>query len=91
MCTFDSVIWAKSYSFDNNMNEIDEISKEYKEAITIKETFEKNVIEEVNNFNRNYSNNYNLIIYEFVEFVKKINLEVIKFFISFNFFNKFIQ
>lgn len=81
MSTFDSVTWAKSYSLNNNLRETEEISKEFNEAINLKETFEKNIIEEVNYFDKNYSNNYNQIISEFVEFLKNINQEVIlKFF-----------
>lgn len=78
MSTFDSVTWAKSYSFDNNLREIDEISREYNEALSLKETFEKNMIEEVNYFDKHYSNNYNQILSEFVEFIKNINNEVRK-------------
>lgn len=74
--TFESVSWAKSYSFDNNLREIEDISKEYNEALYIKESFEKNIIEEVNFFDKNYSNIYNQIISDFVEFVKKVNYEV---------------
>jgi hypothetical protein len=76
MSTFESVTWAKSYSFDNNLRETDEISREYNEALSLKEAFEKNIVEEVNYFDKHYSNNYNQIISEFVEFIKKINNEV---------------
>lgn len=75
--TFDSVTWAKSYSFDNNLREYEIISEEYNEALSLKETFEKNIIEEVNYFDKHYSNNYNQIISEFVEFIRNINEQVI--------------
>lgn len=76
MCTFESVTWAKSYSFDNNLRETENISREYNEVLSLKETFEKNILEEVNHFDKHYSNNYNQIISEFVEFIKKVNNEV---------------
>jgi len=75
--TFESVTRAKNYSFDNNLRESEEISREYNDASSIKETFEKNIIEEVNYFDKHYSNNYNQIISEFVEFIKNVNQEVI--------------
>lgn len=74
--TYESVRGAHEYSDHNKLEEREEIIQEYNNIEELKEIFEKKIIEEKDLFDKNYSDQYNDIIEEFVDLLKNINKEV---------------
>ena len=73
---FEKVCEGREYCIKNNSKDINQIEKEYIEIGNFKTTFELSILNEIEEFNKQYEFSFKEIINDFIHFIKKINMEV---------------